>query len=194
MTRRRLVILLASSLSCALLSIGPASGDRPAASQAAKSPSWDLSLAAPREPGKPFVLSGRLLGLRDSLPIRNATLRVYHADAKGEYSAQGEKEARLAGTLRTNISGGFRVRTILPGPAEGTPHIHFVISGPGLERQMVTVSLARRHGAGSDAAYGRLPWMVTLPAGGAWTYVEPDARDGYQSSCDLFVTRAAGDR
>ena len=151
---------------------------------------WELSLAPADEPGKSFVLEGRLVWLPDSLPIRDATVYLYHADTRGRYSEQGEGQPRLKGRLHTNVAGGFRVRTVLPGQYNGVPHIHLTITAPGIESFSTTLSLARSHGAGSDTAYNHVPWMVTLP-GTSWAYVEPDGDGGYHCRWTLGVRRPA---
>ena len=149
----------------------------------------ELSLAPAGEPGKRFTLEGRILGLPDSLPVRDATVYLYHADAHGRYSLQGESRPRLAGTVHTDAAGGFRVRTILPGQYDGTPHLHLRLSGEDIHSEAATLSLARSHGAGSDTAYDRVPWMVKLP-GEYWTYVEPDGDGGYISRWTVYVKRS----
>jgi hypothetical protein len=147
-------------------------------------PSWELALAPPGEPGEPFVLEGRVLGGDGSRPIRDALVYAYHADDAGRYSIRGEDDARLGGMLRTNVLGGYRLRTVLPGMAEGNPHVHFIVQGPGNDYRMLTVNLCRRSGAGSDSAFARLPWMLTLPSGN-WAYVQKDLRGIFRARWDL---------
>lgn len=159
----------------------------PRAPADAAHPSWDIALIPPGEPGRPFEIDGTLYGLPDSLPVHDATLYLYHADARGNYGPQGDAKPRLHGTLRTNITGGFRVRTVLPGMYDGLPHVHYQVSGPGLESRFGAATLARRNGAGSDSAYNRVPWMLELPAG--WIYAEPSANGGYRATWKLYVRR-----
>ena len=154
--------------------------------------SWDIALTRASEPGPPFMLEGTVVGLPDSLPIHGATIYFYHADTRGRYSPGGESKPRLAGTLHTNIVGGFRVRTVLPGTYDGSPHMHYTVSGPGFDRRVGTLSLARLQGAGSDSAYARIPWMLKLPAE-SWAYVNPAAAGGYRCEWRLFVHRTGGD-
>ncbi len=154
---------------------------------------WDVALTSPGEPGHPLVIEGRLLGLPDSLPLRGATLRVYHADANGRYGAGGGRPARLTAVLHTNVAGGFRVRTIVPGLAEGVPHVHFVLSAPGIETRTGQLFLCRSHGAGSDSTFAHLPWMVRLPNRENYAYVERDASgDGYHCAWTWAVRRTPG--
>jgi len=158
-----------------------------------KSPTWDLALTSPGEPGAPFVIEGRLMG-GDSQPLRDVLVHVYHADHAGQYSTAGESGPRLSGLLRTNVLGRFRVRTVLPGMAEGIPHIHFEIAGPGSDYRALTLTLCRREGAGSDSTFARLPQMLTLPTDGNWVYVHRDPHGVFVCRWDLPFSRAVRTR
>jgi len=158
------------------LALAAVAGEHPAA-PASPAARGEIALATPGEPGEPFVLEGRLVSLPDSLPLRDAVVYLYHADAHGKYSEKGAAAPRLAGTVRTNVVGGFRVRTVFPGLYDGTPHLHYEVRGPRAWRKG-TISLCRRHGAGSDSAFARVPWMVTVPSPDGWAYVERDG-DGH---------------
>ncbi len=173
-------------VTCAIGAIGAAHAAAPAKPA---SPSWELALAPPGEPGEPFVIDARLLGWPDSLPVRNTAVRVYHADASGAYSAKGESHARLEGTVHTNVLGQIRVRTILPGTAEGVPHVHFVLTDPGFHGRMSTLTLCRATGAGSDTAFARLPQMLTLPSGGMWEFVRRDTGGVLHVAWTFYVPR-----
>ena len=85
--------------------------------------SWDVEIASGSEPGPRLVISGRLLGL-DSLPMVHAKLYVYHADGEGRYTLRPHSFNRIAGVLKTNERGEYRVRTIVPGQYEGLGHVH----------------------------------------------------------------------
>lgn len=175
----------------ALLALAAAFALVPAALAApvGRAPSWEVTLADSAEPGRPLVLEGRVFTLPDSLPLRDATVRFWHADAHGSYGRPpAGRFARLDGVLRTNVAGGFRVRTVLPGPAEGFAHVHYRVSGPGVTEKAGTLNLARSHGAGSDEAYGRLPYMLDPTASQEWAFVEPDDV-GFHASCRLYVRR-----
>lgn len=69
--------------------------------------------------------------------------------------------------------------------------MHFTVSGPGIERHIGTLSLARAQGAGSDSAYAMIPWMLKPPVE-TWAYVNPAADGGYRCDWKLFVDRAGG--
>jgi hypothetical protein len=87
---------------------------------------WDVALAAPEEPGPRFVMTGRVIG-PDSLPAAGVCLYVYHADSKGQYLRPGQTFNRIAGVLRTNQRGEYRIRSIMPGMYEGPGHVHFEV-------------------------------------------------------------------
>lgn len=154
-------------------------------------PSWQVTLADSTEPGKPLLIEGRVFSLPDSQPVRDVTVHVWHADAHGIYgNPPGGRFARLDGKARTNVAGGFRVLTVLPGPAEGAAHIHYALSGTGLDPAAGTLNLARSHGAGSDTAYAKVPYMLNQSAFQQWLFVEPDEK-GFHGSCRLYIRRHA---
>jgi hypothetical protein len=131
-------------------------------------------LAAPDEPGAPLVIEGRVLGALGR-PVRNARVWVYHADTHGKYVRYDRTPRQLGGMLRTDVLGGYRIRTILPGPAEGVPHVHMLIEQSPTDYRMGTVNLCRRFGAGSDTEFARLPQMLELPNAASWRYVRQDS-------------------
>ncbi|HEY6195881.1 MAG TPA: hypothetical protein VI504_12635 [Candidatus Eisenbacteria bacterium] len=161
-------------------------------------PPWEITLAPPGEPGPPLVIEGTLLALPDSTPVRDAEIRAYQQDVSGHYLRNGEPRPHLDGTLRTNVLGQFRIHTVLPGAAEGFSHVHFEIRGAGIAKQMQTVGFCRRVGAGSDSAFAKLPWMLTLPVTPAtrvpaetrWAYADPASPAGYRVRTTLYVRLA----
>lgn len=165
-------------------------GGAPAAASppvAVKAAAWDISLVPDHEPGRPFVIEGRVIGLPDSLPIRDAVLYAYQTDARGHYSMDGVGQPRLSGTLHTNVGGGFRIRTILPGKYEGSPHLHYRLSGPGIKTQSATLSLFRDRGAGYDTTYAQLPWLLEKSTNTSLS-VEPDTEGGFTGYWILRVS------
>src|SRR5437867_3656342 len=94
-----------------------------------RSPSWEIALAPKGERGAQLVIEGRVHGVGGH-PMRDVLVYVYHADDQGNYTRGGEKKPRLSGMLRTNVLGGYRVRTVIPGMSEGIPHIHFELAAP----------------------------------------------------------------
>jgi hypothetical protein len=85
--------------------------------------SWDVEIASESEPGPRLVISGRLFGL-DSLPVANAKLYAYHADGEGRYALTPHSFNRIAGVVRTNERGEYRIRTIVPGQYGALGHVH----------------------------------------------------------------------
>ena len=97
----------------------------------------EVMIAAPTEPGERFVVHGRVMD--GAAPISGASVYVYHADAKGFYSADGKQDgrnhalvARLHGAIRTDAKGVFQYETVNPSGYGGAPaHVHYVVSAAG---------------------------------------------------------------
>jgi hypothetical protein len=194
MRRRQAILLAAASLvlsSVLALAAGPPS--RPAG---AWHPSGELTLAGPDEPGEPFVIEGRVLSDADSVPLRGVRLHAYHADNPGYYGGGPGGPARIAGNLVSGEHGFFRIRTVLPGMAEGTPHVHFEIyNASGGKTGAFTLNLCRVHGAGSDANFERIPYFPSVPASrdpGYWAKVERAADRGFICRWDAPVPYTLG--
>ena len=83
---------------------------------------------------------GRVLDERGR-PIRQARVEIWQCDANGRYHHSRDNrnvplDANFQGYGRftTGADGTYRFRTIKPVPYPGrAPHIHFKISGPGIE-------------------------------------------------------------
>lgn len=103
----------------------------------------DLVSVAGRErraAGQVLHLFGRVLG-EDGRPIEGVRVEIWQCDSKGFYHHPGDRGGRADpdfqgyGRMAAGGDGGYRFRTIRPVPYPGrTPHIHFAVSGPGLER------------------------------------------------------------
>ncbi len=90
--------------------------------------------------GDIVTLFGRVLNLSGK-PVPGATVEIWQCDAQGRYHHPGEWRGKADpnfqgyGTAKTTGGGGYRFRTIRPVPYPGrTPHIHAMISGPGINR------------------------------------------------------------
>lgn len=107
---------------------------------------WDLALAPVKEPGDRLVLTGRVIERTRRTPLAGISMMVYHSDSRGNYNPPGDKslDARLCGVLITNAKGEYRIRTTVPGEAEGAPHIHFDVWGPHVKRRQGAVNLEKR--------------------------------------------------
>jgi protocatechuate 3,4-dioxygenase beta subunit len=104
---------------------------------------WRVVMVTPDEPGETLVVSGTIL---DHLggPIPDALVYVYHTDARGIYSGEGNVNPRLFAFMRTGADGRYEYRTIRPAGYPGTsvePHVHYVVSATGYEDQSATFSL-----------------------------------------------------
>lgn len=96
----------------------------------------DITIAGTDEPGTRLVLTGILLAAADSSAVSGARIYLYHTDDRGYYAPDdpmANDRPRLKGTIRTDSTGRFTVRTIRPGgyPSGGVPaHIHMEITTP----------------------------------------------------------------
>lgn len=93
-----------------------------------------------RAAGQLLHLFGRVLA-EDGRPVDGALVEIWQCDSKGFYHHPGDRGGRADpdfqgyGRMAAGGDGGYRFRTIRPVPYPGrTPHIHFAVSGPGLER------------------------------------------------------------
>ena len=97
-----------------------------------------IQLAKSNEPGEPLVIYGKVIDRATSKPIRNVSLFLYQTDSSGIYNTSGgpDDQARIRGTMFTNETGCFKVRTILPGDYPGSKnsrHLHYVINAEGFK-------------------------------------------------------------
>jgi protocatechuate 3,4-dioxygenase beta subunit len=76
-------------------------------------------------------------------PISGARVEIWQCDANGRYHYVHDERADQPldenfqgyGQATADAEGGYRFRTIRPVPYPGrTPHIHFAVSGAGLQR------------------------------------------------------------
>ncbi|MBD0333302.1 MAG: hypothetical protein ICV66_11660 [Chitinophagaceae bacterium] len=95
-----------------------------------------IQLAKDDEPGEPLVIYGKVIDRKANQPIKDASLFLYQTDSSGIYNASGgpDNQARIRGTIHTNESGCFKIKTILPGDYPGrknSRHLHYVINAKG---------------------------------------------------------------
>jgi len=90
-----------------------------------------------RAAGQILYLSGRVLDTRGR-PLSGARLELWHANAHGRYihSADGDASGPLDpnfqgyASLRADVEGRYRIKTIKPAPYSGrTSHLHFNAEG-----------------------------------------------------------------
>jgi hypothetical protein len=173
----------------------PMVGAKPAASTpmtvGAKpgAPRWELSMVPPEAGSGRLLIEGRVIG-EDGRPRRDVRVHVHHAAPNGTECYPEDPRLIRSGLLRTNVLGEFRVRTQMPGMAEGVPHVHFELELPGPAYRTVGLILARPAGAGSDTAYARLPWAVSLAGRPEWAHVSRDSAGDYHCRWDLPLAKS----
>jgi protocatechuate 3,4-dioxygenase beta subunit len=85
-------------------------------------------------------VSGRVVD-REGRPLSRMRVEIWQCDSNGRYHHPGDRRGVSSdpnfqgyGQFVTGADGGYRFRTIKPVPYPGrAPHIHFAISGPGVE-------------------------------------------------------------
>jgi len=101
-----------------------------------ENPDWRTVLVPANEPGEPLIVSGTVYAADGKTPVESARLYVYHTDARGYYSQEGNdnRRPRLRGWIKTKADGRYQFCTIKPAPYPGRripAHIHATISAPG---------------------------------------------------------------
>jgi protocatechuate 3,4-dioxygenase alpha subunit len=107
------------------------------------------NLVTPDASGTKIQIEGRVLD-GDGMPINDAMLEIWQADAQGRYAHQGDSRTRPNtkfmgfGRSATDKFGVFSFDTIKPGSVAGpngkaqAPHIVFCIFSRGMLRQVYT--------------------------------------------------------
>ena len=93
-------------------------------------------------------LFGRVLD-RAGRALSGLRVEIWQCDACGRYHHPRDRGGRADpnfqgyGQTATDAEGAYRFRTIKPVPYPGrTPHVHFAISGPGIDRLTTQMYLA----------------------------------------------------
>ena len=143
----------------------------------------DLCIAA--SDNERLTVSGRILAAPTCQPLAGATIEIWQADVKGEYS-QVSRERKdnprclLRATLRSDADGRYTFRSVLAGEYPGRPsHIHYRVSMNGY-RTLVT-QLYFNSERGVDAAR-----VVKLSRGTAVNGKLPD----YQTVFEIALDKA----
>jgi hypothetical protein len=110
-----------------------------------KPESWDVEIADSREPGPRIEVMGTVRSATNARPLPGLTVYVYHSDQRGQYGLDrmGRLDPRLCGVMLTNARGEYRFRSVMPGHAEGTPHVHIEVWGPRVEHQEFILQFGR---------------------------------------------------
>jgi protocatechuate 3,4-dioxygenase beta subunit len=98
-----------------------------------------------------LLVSGRVLGMPDCAPLAGALVEVWQADARGDYSQVGATQddpgCLLRANLKTDGTGRYAFRTVLPGEYPGRPrHIHYRVSAKGYSTLVTQLYFARERG------------------------------------------------
>ena len=127
-----------------------------------------------------MFLEGQVLDL-DGKPIAGATVDLWHANTKGNYSYfdQSQSEYNLRRRIITDAEGRYRARSIVPsgygcdpqGPTQECldqlgrhgqrpAHIHFFISAPGHRHLTTQINLAGDRYLWDDFAYATRDGLI----------------------------------
>ena len=106
---------------------------------------------------------GRVLDERDRA-VNDALVEIWQCDANGQYhhpwyrrNVPTDPNFQGYGRIKTSDDGGYRFRTIKPVPYPGrTPHIHFAISGPGIETLVTQMYVAGEPQNARDGVLNRI--------------------------------------
>jgi len=106
---------------------------------------WTTALAKSGEKGKPLTVSGTVFGEDTGLPLPDALLDVWQADASGNYDFQDNPAPaspvnyRMRGIMLADKSGRYSFTSVVPGNYGSTPteqrakHVHYTINRTGYE-------------------------------------------------------------
>ena len=108
-------------------------------------------------------IMGRVLDL-NGRPARGVEVEIWQCDALGRYHHPREPRAGADpyfqgyGRMLVGKDGAYRFRTLKPVPYPGrTPHIHFRLSGPGMEAFTTQMYLRGEPRNEEDFLFARLP-------------------------------------
>jgi protocatechuate 3,4-dioxygenase beta subunit len=104
-----------------------------------------ITIASNEEPGERLIVTGVVFGADGKTPLANASVYVYHTDAKGLYTpgTNDNRNPRLRGYMRTDAQGRYEYRTIKPAPYPGDngppAHIHYHVNAPGYQERIFEI-------------------------------------------------------
>jgi protocatechuate 3,4-dioxygenase, alpha subunit len=155
-------------------------------------------LVTPDATGQKIRIEGRVLD-GDGLPINDAMLEIWQADAQGRYASPRDDRARPNvkfkgfGRSATDKGGAYSFDTIKPGAVPGpnnkqqAPHIVFCIFSRGMLRQIYT-----RLYFSDEAANSSDPILAMVPADRRGTLIAHKETRGEQTVY-RFDIRVQGD-
>ncbi|MSO69283.1 MAG: intradiol ring-cleavage dioxygenase [Alphaproteobacteria bacterium] len=125
----------------------------------------DLARIAAAPPARGQI--AHMLGVirtTDGASCKGARVEIWQCDSNGRYHHPGDREGHEPdagfqgyGALVTAADGGYGFRTIHPVPYTGrTPHIHVIVSGPGLRRLVTQAYVAGAPENANDGLFSRL--------------------------------------
>jgi protocatechuate 3,4-dioxygenase alpha subunit len=157
----------------------------------ALTPGWETGdnsagvMAGPDARGERARLVVRVLD-RDGIPVTNAMIELWQADAGGKYNHPADTQAKTPdpafhgfGRLATDDQGLCVFETVKPGRVQSqAPHINVTVYAPGLLRRAVTrIYFAGDPANASDEVLGlvpedRRPTLLAQPAAeaGEWRF------------------------
>jgi protocatechuate 3,4-dioxygenase beta subunit len=135
-----------------------------------------IVIAGKEEPGERMIVTGQATD--GGKPVGGVSIYAFHADADGLYTKDGrnsDENARLHGSLRTDVNGRYRYETIRPrGYGHNPAHLHHVVSAPGYKARLRDFWFAEdpltamQCKPGDTSGYCGLVGPVTRSADGVW--------------------------
>jgi len=156
------------------------------------------NLITPDATGQKVRIEGRITD-GDGLPINDAMIEIWQADAQGRYASPVDTRARPNtkfkgfGRSATDKDGDYAFDTIKPGPVPGpngknqAPHIVFCIFSRGMLRQIYT-----RLYFSDEAANSGDPILSMVPADRRGTLIAHKQAGG-EPAAYRFDIRVQGD-
>jgi catechol 1,2-dioxygenase len=150
----------------------------------------------------PFFIEGQVLDL-EGKPIAGATVDLWQADSKGNYSYfdKSQSDYNLRRRIITDAEGRYRARSIVPsgygcdpqGPTQEClnllgrhgqrpAHIHYFISAPGYRHLTTQINLSGDKYLWDDFAYATRDGLI-----GEVTFVEDAARAAERGVAGRFA-------
>ncbi|PTQ74324.1 catechol 1,2-dioxygenase [Pseudomonas sp. GV071] len=150
----------------------------------------------------PFFVEGQVLDL-EGKPIAGATVDLWQADSKGNYSYfdKSQSDYNLRRRIITDAEGRYRARSIVPsgygcdpqGPTQEClnllgrhgqrpAHIHYFISAPGYRHLTTQINLSGDKYLWDDFAYATRDGLI-----GEVTFVEDAARAAERGVAGRFA-------